>query len=337
MELKEIDVDKIKPNPMQPREHFDREKLKELADSIKEIGLINPIVVRKKGKQYEIVAGERRWKAHQIAKKKKILALEKKYNNEGEVAVESLIENVHREGLTIEEKGKFLKRIMEIEKIPTIHQLANRVKISKRAVYDAFELIGLDEDVRSVAATLPQSNIVEVTREIKDKKTQKQILKIAVKEDWGRKKIRETVKAIKKASPEVKEALLNDEIDVEQAERISKLKTPQARKKAIQEHKNIKMVDENIERNVEMQMSAKEKRELDKKLIQSKNWIKSFRNSVTDSKSQVEKTIKILLLATKFLPIMDDKQKEELNTQIDRFTEFLDRGVRLAEQIQDKL
>lgn len=68
MELKEILIDKIKPNPLQPREYFDREKIKELADSIKEVGLLNPIQVRPKNKGYEIIGGERRWKACQLVR-----------------------------------------------------------------------------------------------------------------------------------------------------------------------------------------------------------------------------------------------------------------------------
>lgn len=78
-----------------PREAFDREKLKELADTVSEIGVLQPIVVRPKGNRYEIIAGERRWKASQIAGKREIPAIVKDIPDE-EVMVESLIEQPWR-------------------------------------------------------------------------------------------------------------------------------------------------------------------------------------------------------------------------------------------------
>jgi len=72
MELKTIVIDEIQPNPFQPRERFDKESLKELADSIKDVNIIQPIVVRPHGFNYQIIAGERRWRAAQMAGLKKI-------------------------------------------------------------------------------------------------------------------------------------------------------------------------------------------------------------------------------------------------------------------------
>jgi ParB/RepB/Spo0J family partition protein len=116
MEFKEIPIDKIRPNLLQPREHFDRDKLEELANSIKEVNLLQPIVVRPKGKYFEIISGERRWKAYQIAGKKKIPALIKTVDN-GQLMIESLIENVHREDLSVPEKIKALEKIRKLNKI----------------------------------------------------------------------------------------------------------------------------------------------------------------------------------------------------------------------------
>ena len=135
---------------------------------------------------------------------------------------------------------------------------------------------------------------------------------------------------------EVKKAVMNEEITFEQAERISKLKTPEARKTAIAEHKGIKMVDKGIEKNIEMRMTAREKKKLNKNLLQANNWIRSFRNSITDSRTQLKKTISVLLVATKFISLMDGKQRERLDEEIDRFIEILDKGNQLAEQIQEK-
>ena len=112
MELRILKVDEISPNPLQPRESFDREKLKELAGTISECGVLQPIVVRPKGKRYEIIAGERRWKASEIAGKKEIPAIIKKISDE-EVMVESLIENIHREDLKPIEQAKAILEVFK--------------------------------------------------------------------------------------------------------------------------------------------------------------------------------------------------------------------------------
>ena len=100
--------------------------------------------------------------------------------------VESLIENVHREDLGLNEKGKFLKRIMALEDISSHHKLSKRIGISQKEISRAINFCELDSDIKVSAAQLPSSNIVEVTTRIEDKKTQKQILKKAVDGDWGR-------------------------------------------------------------------------------------------------------------------------------------------------------
>ncbi len=200
MELKEIDVDKVKPNPMQPREHFDREKLKELSDSIKELGLINPITVRKKGNQYEIVAGERRWKAHQIAKKKKILAIDKEYKNEGQVAIESLVENVQRTDLEPEEIGKFLKLIKDFYNCKTDTELSNIVKIDKRRIGEFVRLTDTPKELRKAIKEkkLPYSAVAEKILQL-PKEKQKEIGKIALSgEGIGKEDVKSIVQEIKR-------------------------------------------------------------------------------------------------------------------------------------------
>lgn len=94
MEIKMIPVDKIVPNPFQPRETFDKESIRELAESMKEYGLLQPIIVKplKNGK-YQIIAGERRWRAFQFAGLKEIPAIVKDIDTPRQL-IESLIENV---------------------------------------------------------------------------------------------------------------------------------------------------------------------------------------------------------------------------------------------------
>jgi len=331
-ELKTIPVNNVFPNFSQPREKFDKEKIQELAESILGNGLINPINVRKDGNKYFIVAGERRWKAHQVAKLKTIPAFVKEYKNEGEWMVESLIENVHREDLNIVEKGKYLERIKEVEGIKTIKELSNKVKLSPSDISNALDSILVS---KKITGPITYTQVSETSS--LDEKDRFRVIKKAQEEEIGNRSLRALSKAIKNAPEEVKESLLSDEITVEQAERISKLGTETARRKAIQEHKSLSIVEQAVEKNVEHQMTAKDKREIDKKLLQAGNWITSFRNSITESKRGLEKTIKILLVATRFVEVMDDNQKERLDDELDRLIGMLERGEQLANQIKDKL
>lgn len=107
MQLKELNIDEIRPNPFQPREKFKKEELQELADNISKHGLIEPIVVTKKDNKYMVVAGERRWRAHNLAKKNKIFAIIKNYNSDSDIKRDSLVENEMRENLSNEEFKAF--------------------------------------------------------------------------------------------------------------------------------------------------------------------------------------------------------------------------------------
>ncbi len=112
MELKMIPIDKIQPNPFQPRESFEKESLKELADSIKDASIIQPIIVRLYGEGYQIIAGERRWKAAQMAGLKEIPCIVKETREE-RVLLESLIENLHRKDLTDTERENAVHELWE--------------------------------------------------------------------------------------------------------------------------------------------------------------------------------------------------------------------------------
>lgn len=127
MEMKMLKLDEITPNPLQPREAFDREKLKELADTVSDMGVLQPILVRPKENRYEIIAGERRWKASQIAGKREIPAIIKDVPDE-EVMVESLIENVHREDLNPIERGRAIFEVFREQEVSLLRAniIANR-------------------------------------------------------------------------------------------------------------------------------------------------------------------------------------------------------------------
>lgn len=150
-ELRNIDVDLIERGPWQPREHFDEEALQELADSIKQQGVVQPIVVRQKSpNQFEIVAGERRWRAAQKAGLSKIPAVIKSFDDQTAAAV-SLIENIQRENLNPLEESTALKRLID-EFDMTHQQVADTVARSRATVSNLLRLQDLNPDVKALLA-----------------------------------------------------------------------------------------------------------------------------------------------------------------------------------------
>ena len=150
-ELRNIDVDLIERGPWQPREHFDEELLQELADSIAQQGVVQPIVVRQKSQnRFEIVAGERRWRASQKAGLSKIPAVIKTFDDQTAAAV-SLIENIQRENLNPLEESTALKRLID-EFEMTHQQVADTVARSRATVSNLLRLQDLNPDVKTLLA-----------------------------------------------------------------------------------------------------------------------------------------------------------------------------------------
>ena len=143
----EIPLEQIQPGKYQPRTHFDVDKLKELAASIKSQGLVQPVVVRQlKGNSFELIAGERRWRAAQIAELRQIPAIIRVVPDQATIAM-SLIENIQRENLTPIEEAQALKRL--IDEFDLTHQLAaDAVGRSRAAVSNLLRLLELSPAVR---------------------------------------------------------------------------------------------------------------------------------------------------------------------------------------------
>lgn len=141
----EIDINKVTPNEFQPRKNFDEDKLNELANSIKENGIIQPIIVNKAGKYYSIIAGERRWRAARIAGLKKVPVIERDLT-EKEIMEISLIENLQREDLNPIEEALAYKRLME-EFALTQEQISVRVGKSRPVIANSLRLLNLDKRV----------------------------------------------------------------------------------------------------------------------------------------------------------------------------------------------
>ena len=143
-----VNINEIEPNKEQPRRRFDEDSLVELAESIKQYGIVQPLILQKRNEMFEIVAGERRWRAARIAGLKKVPAIIKNYS-EREVLEIALIENIQREDLNpIEEAYAYKKLIEEFELKQD--ELADRVSKSRVAITNSLRLLKLGENVQQM-------------------------------------------------------------------------------------------------------------------------------------------------------------------------------------------
>lgn len=141
----EMKINDIEPNINQPRKAFDNDKIIELADSIKEHGVLQPIIVTKKDNYYQIIAGERRWRASKVAGLKTIPAIVRDYD-ERKIREVALIENIQRENLNPIETAKALKELMEEHNL-TQEQLAKTLGKSRSAIANTVRILNLDNRV----------------------------------------------------------------------------------------------------------------------------------------------------------------------------------------------
>ena len=141
-------ISQVEPNREQPRKEFDKEKLEELAESIRQYGVIQPLLVQKNDGYYEIIAGERRWRASKIAGLKEVPVIIRDYT-EQEVVEISLIENIQREDLNPIEEANAYVRLME-EFHLTQENIAKRVSKSRAAVTNAIRLLRLPQEIREM-------------------------------------------------------------------------------------------------------------------------------------------------------------------------------------------
>ncbi len=145
-EVVELYLDDIIPNRFQPREVFNEEALKELAASIKEHGIIQPIIVRKIGDKYEIIAGERRYKASTMAGMTKIPAIIRNLDDK-EASKVALLENLQRKDLTAIEEARTYQKILELDSI-TQEELGRTMGKSQAAIANKMRLLSLPDEVQ---------------------------------------------------------------------------------------------------------------------------------------------------------------------------------------------
>lgn len=147
-EIVDLNVDEIRPNPYQPRTYFKEEALEELAASIKENGIFQPIIVKKSIKGYELIAGERRLRASKLAGKKTIPAIIRQLSDE-KMAEIALLENLQREDLNIIEEAEAYKKLIEKLGI-TQDELAKRVSKSRSHITNIIGILRLPDEVRQM-------------------------------------------------------------------------------------------------------------------------------------------------------------------------------------------
>ena len=189
-----IKINEIEPNREQPRRNFNEDALQELADSIRQYGVLQPLLLQKKDKYYEIIAGERRWRAARLAGIKEVPAVIKEYSSQ-EVIEIALIENIQREDLNpIEEAMAYQKLITEFKLKQD--ELAERVSKSRTAITNSMRLLKLCPKVQEMLIEeMLSSGHARALIPIEDKKQQETV----AQEVFDRKlSVRETETLVKK-------------------------------------------------------------------------------------------------------------------------------------------
>ncbi len=210
LRLWQIPIEKLEANPNQPRQIFDKEALQELANSIKEKGIIQPLLVRKKGDDgFEIIAGERRWRAAQLAGLKEVPALLKD-SEDREVLELALIENIQRENLNAVEEAEAYDFLIKKYNL-TQQELAHKVGKDRATVANVLRLLQLDPGVRQMVSrgelSLGQAKVLLA---IGDPKLQEELAKKALKNALS---VRALEKLVLKAKIAPAEAILDDNQD----------------------------------------------------------------------------------------------------------------------------
>ena len=143
-----VKISEVEPNRNQPRKNFDEDALLELSESIKQFGIIQPLVVQKRKDYYEIIAGERRWRAAKMAGLKEVPVIIKDYTDQ-EIVEISLIENIQREDLNPIEEAQAFKRLLTEFHLKQ-DEVAEKVSKSRTAVTNSMRLLKLDERVQQM-------------------------------------------------------------------------------------------------------------------------------------------------------------------------------------------
>lgn len=203
-----VNIHKVEPNREQPRKNFDEDALQELAESIKQFGVLQPLLVQDKKEYYEIIAGERRWRAAKIAGIKEIPVIIKSLTNQ-EVVEIALIENIQRENLNPIEEAFAYKRLLTEFHLKQ-DEVAERVSKSRTAVTNSMRLLKLNEKVQQmVIDDMISTGHARALLGIDDSEKQYVIAQKIFDEKMS---VRETEKLVKKIQQEKDQPVVKEEI-----------------------------------------------------------------------------------------------------------------------------
>lgn len=196
-----ININLIEPNKSQPRKQFDEEALQELSDSIKKYGVLEPLIVTKKSDYYEIIAGERRWRAARLAGLKEIPVVIREYTDK-EIMEISLIENIQREDLNPIEEAQAYEALISQYNLKQ-EEVAERVSKSRSTITNSLRLLKLCEDVRQmVMYNMISTGHARALIPIGDPKLQYETAAIVYDQKLSVRETEAYVKSILQAKPE---------------------------------------------------------------------------------------------------------------------------------------
>lgn len=204
-----VRLSRVEPNPDQPRKDFNEEQLNELAESIRQFGILQPLLVQKKGDMYEIIAGERRWRAAKLAGLKEVPVVVREYSEQQAVEI-ALIENVQREDLNPIEEALAYQRLMQEFHLKQ-EEIAERVSKNRSTITNSMRLLNLVPEVQQMLVNNEiTSGHARALLSIENEKKQVELAKQIVKEQMSVRQVEKAVKLLAKA-PREKKQKQNDE------------------------------------------------------------------------------------------------------------------------------
>lgn len=232
-----VKITKVEPNREQPRKNFDEDALQELADSIKQFGLLQPILVQDRKTYYEIIAGERRWRAAKLAGLKEVPVIIKTFT-EQEIVEISLIENIQREDLNPIEEALAYKRLLTEFRL-TQDEVAERVSKSRTTVTNSMRLLKLDEKVQQmIIDDMITTGHARALIGIEDKNTQYELAQKIFDEKLNVREVEKLVKSIQSPKPKKEPKKISESLELVYREIEENLKQSLGTKVSIQPKEN---------------------------------------------------------------------------------------------------
>lgn len=210
----EVDINKIAANPYQPRIHFDEEKLKELSDSIKEHGVLQPLVVTRKGDEYELIAGERRLQASKLALLTKIPVIVKDIKDKQKLEL-AIVENIQRHNLNPIEEARSFQQLMD-EFQMSQEEVAQKMGKSRSVVANKIRLLKLPvEALKALKDGIITEGHAKAILAVENPEKQRALLDLTIKNNWT---VRQVENKTKEISAKVSKRTLNIDPEIKELE-----------------------------------------------------------------------------------------------------------------------